>query len=265
MKPKEQGWCKVPEDPRRAELEKAAGEERRLIDPEEWHRAKFAWMESVRRDPSLNDRAKLVAHSLALDFANSLTQRCDPSFREIGKLLGKSEDTVKRAIADLVADRWIVRLVGRHRGLKSGYGFLTSAKVVQIRGGRKVPVYGPERGADLHPFNGPKGGQDCTPNRDLERGADLRGKGGKSAPAYNKDKSWKNHGARTGAHAGAPTQARVRGLSDNPMVIADAKRAVVRFREGRSDAIASLQPWVRDYIIAADLLTPEEREAAGLS
>ena len=254
MKPKNRGQI-VPEDPRREELERAAGEERRLIDPEEWQRAKFAWMESVRRDPSLGLFPKLLAHSLAMDFANSLTLRCDPSFREMAQLFGKSEDTVKRAISDLVADRWIVRLVGRHRGQKSGYGFLTSAKVVQLRGGRKVPVYGPESGAEMHPFGGAKGGQKCTPNEKAERGAFLPGKGGKIASAHNKDKPWKNHGAQAGAKV----------PSDNPMVIAAAERAVAAFRDGRRQAVADEQPWVRDHIIAAGLLTPEERAAAGLS
>jgi hypothetical protein len=53
--------------------------------------------------------------------------------------------------------------------------------------------------------------------------------------------------------------------SNNPQVIADAEGAVARFRGGRRDALSDLKPWVLTHIIAANLLTPEERQAAGLA
>ena len=73
-------------------------------------------------------------------------------------------------------------------------------------------------------------------------------------PPYIIDKPCKNHGAR----ATAPMP------SENPMVIRDAERAVARFRDGHADAISDLKPWILDHILAANLLTPEERDGLGL-
>tara|TARA_R110002126_G_scaffold216367_2_gene362422 strand:- start:792 stop:965 length:174 start_codon:yes stop_codon:yes gene_type:complete len=52
--------------------------------------------------------------------------------------------------------------------------------------------------------------------------------------------------------------------SQNPLVAADAERAVERFRQGRDDALAEVKPWVRNHILAANLLTPDERRRAGM-
>jgi len=214
-------------------------DDRRLIPADAWDHQRWGWLESVRRDEALSPMARLVAHVLVLDFANRRTQRCDPSLREIAGVLGTSQDTVKRAIKVLVESRWIVREEGRGRGRASGYGFLTRAKIVPIKGGKSAP---------------PKGGEDAPFYRS-QKGADLHRKGGKSAPAYNKDKPCKNHEGRAGASAGA----------ENPLLVRDAERAVAAFREGRRDALAETRSWVLNYILTANLLTPEEREAAGLS
>lgn len=53
--------------------------------------------------------------------------------------------------------------------------------------------------------------------------------------------------------------------SENPLVERDAGRAVAAWRAGRADAFDDLPRWVMDHIIAADLLTPEERQGAGLA
>ena len=58
-------------------------------------------------------------------------------------------------------------------------------------------------------------------------------------------------------------RARGEGLP-NPLVVADAKRAVERFRQGRDDALAEVKPWVRNHILAANLLTPDERRRSGM-
>ncbi|MBV7408190.1 helix-turn-helix domain-containing protein [Maritimibacter sp. DP1N21-5] len=213
----------------------------RLIDAAEWDRARWVWLESVRRDASINATARLVAHVLALDFANYNTLQCDPSNGDLADILGVSEDTVRRAIADLRDAHWIARVRGNGRRNKSNYGFLTSAKVVTLKGGK----FAGKRGADTPPFKG------------SERVANLREKGSKFAGAYNKAKPYKNHKGATGVETPAPKR------SENPAVIADAERAVRTFREGRRDALDDLQGWVRSHILAAGLLTDGELHDIG--
>ncbi|TDE34142.1 helix-turn-helix domain-containing protein [Antarcticimicrobium sediminis] len=213
--------------------------ERRVILSSDWERQRWGWLESVRRDEGLNPMARLVAHVLVLDFANHKTMRCDPPMWEIADVIGCSEDTVKRAIGQLVKARWIVREQGIGRGISNGYGFLTRAKIVRLKGGKSAPR---------------KGGRNA-PTSGSVMGADLHRKGGKSAPPYIKDKPYKNHKGSQGASE----------RPKNPMVVAEAERAVAAFRGGRSDAIAELPIWVLNYVITAELLTPEERLAAGLS
>lgn len=225
---------------------------RRLIDAAEWSYERFNWTASVRRDHDLGVLARLVADCLALDFANARTLRCDPSYRQIAQVLGKSTDTVKRAIRELVDAGWLVRRCGDGRGHSGDYGFLTDANVVRLKGGKNAP---------------PEGGRDA-PLSGSQRGADLHGKGGKSASGHNIAKPWKNHGARGGPHAHAPARAREASapkLSQNPLVIRDAERAVEALREGREAAIFDLKPWVRDHVIAAGLLTEAERARLGLA
>ena len=77
-------------------------DEARLIDVGEWNSARWGWLESVRRDVSLTDTARLLAHVLALDYANHRTSECTPSIDELMRVLGKSKPTVKRAVRDLV-------------------------------------------------------------------------------------------------------------------------------------------------------------------
>jgi len=214
-------------------------EERRVIQAGDWERQRWGWLESVRRDEGLNPMARLVAHVLVLDFANHKTMRCDPPMWEIADVIGCSEDTVKRAISQLVRARWIVRAQGVGRGISNGYGFLTRAQIVRIKGGKSAPR---------------KGGRNA-PTSGSVMGADLHRKGGKSAPPYNKDKPYKNH---KGA-GGAPKPPK------NPMIAIEADRAVRAFRDGRADAFETLPVWVLNHVVAANLLTPEERQRAGLS
>ncbi|MBR9766537.1 MAG: MarR family transcriptional regulator [Rhodobacteraceae bacterium] len=57
---------------------------------------------------------------------------------------------------------------------------------------------------------------------------------------------------------------RARGGSKNPLVVAEAERAIRVFREGRQDALRELKPWVQDHVRNADLLTPDERQRSGI-
>ena len=71
---------------------------------------------------------------------------------------------------------------------------------------------------------------------------------------YNKDKPYKNHKGREGA----------RERSQNPMVCKRAEDAVRSFRGGRSDAFGDLPAFVKNHILAANLLTPDERRRSGM-
>lgn len=52
--------------------------------------------------------------------------------------------------------------------------------------------------------------------------------------------------------------------SINPMVIAEAERAVASWRDGRTDVFDDLQPWVLGHVLAAGLLTEAERQNLGV-
>ncbi len=164
-----------------------AGALRHEVAPGEWRRVRFAWMEAVRVDRDLSMTARLLGHVLALDFANHDTAECRPSPKVIADRLGVSVDTAKRAMADLVAAGWIRRASdGPGRGRAASITFLSRAQVVSLKGGRVAPISGGSNGGKTAPISGP------------EKGANLRGKGGKFASPPtppNKDKPYLNHKA----------------------------------------------------------------------
>lgn len=213
----------------------------RLIDASEWQHQRWGWLEGVRRDPTINAQAKLVAHVLALDYAHHATLRCDPSIREIANLCGVSTDTAKRAVAALVEAEWIVRQCGLGRGRNSGYGFLTRAKIIQLKGGKTAP---PD-GANLHPFKG------------SEKGANLRGKGGKSAPRYNKAKPCKNHGAQNGEVVDKKS-------STVSRVLETAEFLSKRVKDGRYVTVSAFTSTIIQTILDQGLLTAAELRAVGV-
>ena len=226
----------------------------RLIEASEWARQRWGWLEGVRRDGALNDNAKMVAHTLVLDFCNTETMRCDPSYKQISDLKGGSPDTAKRGVQALEEAGWITRLPGAGRGNYTVYGFLTRAKILAIKGGKFAP---------------PKGGKSARVSGS-EKGANLHGKGGKSALVHNIAKPWNNH--KGDALRNDPKKAAVEGAekqggqaSSNPMVQDSARRAVASWRGGRSSAFDDLQPWVLKHIIASGLLSDDELARAGFS
>ncbi|WP_283638092.1 hypothetical protein [Marinovum algicola] len=219
----------------------------RLIgDPATWRRLKWGWLESVRRDTSLTMTARMVAHALVLDFVNRDTLRCDPSYEEIGNVLGTSKHSVRRAVGQLYQAGWIVTEGGCGRGVSRGYGFLTRAEIIPLKGSKNAPS---------------KGSKTATLSAS-QKVADLQPKGSKTATAYNNDI---NHG-KTIARADTRASAHTRGkLSENPLVHRSAERAVAAFRGGRRDELLDAQPWVRDHILAAGMLTDAEVIEAGWS
>lgn len=216
----------------------------REISPADFDRMRFGWLESVRRAEALSTTAKLLAHVLALDYANRATGQCNPSHIELAAVMGVSEDTIKRAIDGLVSGGWIARQTGRGRGRRSGYAFLTRAVVLPIKGGKFAPskggadagFYGSEKGANLPD----KRGQNCVPHIE---------------PCFNQKK-------------GATGTANFQGVSLG--VFNEAQGAVRRFNDGRiADAFATVPDWmlpaVLAHVRAANLLTEAQLADAGFA
>lgn len=222
------------------------GEPRLIGDPVSWRRLKWGWLESVRRDTTLSMTARMVAHTLVLDFVNRDTLRCDPSYEEIGNVLGTSKHSVRRAVGQLYQAGWIVTEGGCGRGISRGYGFLTRAEIIPLKGSKNAPS---------------KGSRTATLSAS-QKVADLQSKGSKTATAYNNDINHGKTNARTDTRAGACTRGK---LSDNPMVHSSAERAVAAFRGGRPAELLEVQPWIRDHILAARMLTEAELQEAGWS
>lgn len=216
-----------------------------LVPDVGWKRERHFWLEGLRRDQVLNPSAKVVAHAMVLGrLGNEHVARCFATMGEIAFEAGTSHDTVKRAIRDLIKHGWIVKNSGKGRGKSSTYGYVSRARIVPLKGGTDAP----SKGGAGAPFSGSK------------KGADLPQGWGTGAPfsPYNRD----NPDLSQNMRAGTDREMRP---SKNPQVIADAEGAVSRFRGGRHDALSDLKPWVLTHIIAANLLTPEERQAAGLA
>jgi hypothetical protein len=222
----------------------------RELGPGQWHHQRFGWLESVRRAAGLSDSAKVVAHVLALDFANSISAECTPSHAAIGHVTGKSRSSVKRAVGELVKGGWIAVAEARGRGRSSGFVFLTRARIVALKGVKSDPLKGSK----------------SEPGAASEKGPDLTRGGVKyDPPLYNSLNHRKNHRAGGLPQQGEnPPVSRPPKLSTNATVIREAEDAVERLREGRADALADLKPWVLDHVRAAGLLTDAERQAAGL-
>lgn len=163
----------------------------RVIGPEEWPRQRFAWLSAVRSDRGLTMTDKLVAHALALDFANYNTLQCDPSYRQVAVACGTSEKSVQRAVLALVEGGWIARRAGSGRGRRSAYIFLSRAQIVRF----KRPPADPRKVDKNDPLK--------VDSRDhlsgSERWTKTTVKVDKNASAYNKAKPYKNHEARAGA------------------------------------------------------------------
>lgn len=151
-----------------------------LIDPRHWERQRFGWIESIYRDAGLSAQSQGIAYVLAFIFANRHSARCDPMIDEICDYTGRSKSTVKRALAELVERQWIVRNIRRGRGRSSGFGFVTRAQIVQLKGVRS----GPSKQVRSEPFSG------------TQKGSDQTRKQVRSGPPYNIAEPCKNHGAR---------------------------------------------------------------------
>ncbi|WP_371055732.1 helix-turn-helix domain-containing protein [Rhodosalinus sp. K401] len=88
------------------------------------------WAQAVRTDKSLSATARLVAQSLALDFANGETGQCNPSRAVLADHLGMSEATIKRALGELTKAGWLGRHGATARNRTANYTFTSPGKVV---------------------------------------------------------------------------------------------------------------------------------------
>lgn len=207
---------------------------RREIASAEWIQMRWGWLESVRRDTSISATARLVAHALALDFAHHRTARCDPGNGAIRDVVGVSEPTVKRALAELVAAGWIARTTRRGRGLMATITFLTRARIVPLKGVVVAPFSTPEKGSLVRGFRG------------SEKGSDLIGKGVKNDPPYNNDKPYMNHRAREAALDGV------------------AQMWAKAVRDGSHIPPSGISNGMAERMIAQGLVTLDDLRAAGV-
>lgn len=75
------------------------------------------------KDHRLSDGAKLVAVVLCDTFANSKTALCYPGVKTLAETLGKSERSIRRALAELREAGWIVTEAGRRPHDRQGFIF----------------------------------------------------------------------------------------------------------------------------------------------
>lgn len=85
------------------------------------------WLMAVTTTPEISGRAVQVANYLMLVRRNRKTGQCNPSRGRMASDLKLSEDTVKRAIAQLVEKGWIKVEHGPHRTSPRSYRFLNTA------------------------------------------------------------------------------------------------------------------------------------------
>ena len=165
------------------------------------NRSHQEWAQAVRACRALSSTARLVAQSLALDWANRDTGQCNPKRSTLADHLGFSVDTIKRALAELEREGWLAKVAGRGRGVHSSFTFLTPGNVV------RMPDPGTRTPAEIarsEPSTIAVKGRKPAPVYPIKKGANLRGKGGKSAPPLYNDRNqvrtksvnlggWKTH------------------------------------------------------------------------
>ncbi len=135
--------------------------------------------------------ARLLAHVLATQFSHHETAHCAPGTDTLADALATSVDTIKRALRDLAAAGWLIRTEGRGRGNRSEIFFLGGNNVVPMICPNGPEASGHDRpNAKQAPNTKHEKGGNPAPVYDHERanqkGANMRGKGGKTALSYVK-------------------------------------------------------------------------------
>lgn len=151
---------------------------------------RFEWLKAVAAS-DVSDRAKAVATILAIKFCNDETGQLDPGTEAIASASGRSVDSAKRALRDLINAGWLARTEGRGRGNKTEYTLLSPGKVVAIFSAKKGASAPLKKGCSSAPSQS-------------QKGAVLPAKGCSSALSHNKDEQtleqkagapdrWRNH------------------------------------------------------------------------
>lgn len=164
---------------------------RRVDQNGNWNRARWGWLKAITGDSDLSPMARLLAHVLATQFSHHETAHCAPGTDTLADALATSLDTIKRALRDLAAAGWLIRTEGRGRGNRSEIFFLGGNNVVPMICPKGPEASGYDRPkAAQAPTKTPGKGGNPAPLTDhkgtTKKGADMRGKGGKSAPSYIK-------------------------------------------------------------------------------
>lgn len=89
------------------------------------------WLKAVNKT-SVLPRAKSVAVAL-WSFGNDESGLINPSLGSLCEASGLTEDTARRALADLEKAGWLARTVGRGQGVRSVYVLLSPGNVVALR------------------------------------------------------------------------------------------------------------------------------------
>ena len=169
----------------------APGGARRIDQNGNWNRGRWAWLKAVTGDGDLSPMARLLAHVLATQFSHHETAHCAPGVDTLADALCTSVDTIKRALRHLASAQWLIKTEGRGRGNRSEIFFLGGNNVVPMICPKGPEVSGHDRPkAAPAPTKRHEKGRNPAPVYDLksetQKGADMRGKGGKSAPSYIK-------------------------------------------------------------------------------
>lgn len=150
----------------------------------DFNRQRWAWLKAVTADGSLSPMARLLA-SVLVTSADRDSGKCCPGNTKLADALCTSVDTIKRAFRALSDAGWLTKTEGRGAGNTSQIVFHFHTNV--------VPLSTPETGP--RPERAERKGGNAAPFKAEKKGANLREKGGKSAPSYNKDKPNKNQSA----------------------------------------------------------------------
>lgn len=145
---------------------------------------RFEWLKAVTQ-ADLPAQAKVVATALAVQFANDESRQINPSMTTLAEYVKTSVDTIKRAIRALVEGGWLARTEGRGAGNSTLYKLLSPGKIIRFAAVRRAANRGEKKGANLH-------------LQVQKKGANLRGKGGKSAPSYKDEQSYEQKARASG-------------------------------------------------------------------
>lgn len=95
--------------------------------------AHYAVLWAIMADPALSAAAKCCATVLLLQFRNHITGRCNPSFAELGKRIGRKRRSTIDALTELKEAGWIrwAGTKGGSSGNTNNFVFLLEPQPVQ--------------------------------------------------------------------------------------------------------------------------------------